>query len=367
MTDITVQNLREYFSKLCKAKVEIKSIKALGADRGGSDLKGFGYGKQVVIELDVGGSPRSLVFGTLRGDTFGHDFPYDRARSILMAHLTFNNMPNHVRSVDAGAIAHDGTPLSIGDFSEFFQVSEMVEGAEYYRDLERLKVEKELRQLDLERCQALSDFLVSIHRKKLQKPEYYTRRIRELIGDGECIMGLIDNYPRDFPLLGRKQLEEIEKKCVQWRWRLKEREERLSQVHGDFHPWNILFREGTDFSVLDRSRGEWGEPSDDIAALTVNYIFYSLQVYGRLAGPFEKLYDAFVTNYLDKSGDHEVEEVIQPFYAWRSLVVASPVWYPTLKIDVRRRLFNFIRNILDVERMDFKRINSYLEAGDGPS
>jgi len=48
---------------------------------------------------------------------------------------------------------------------------------------------------------------------------------------------------------------------------------RLSQVHGDFHPWNVLFREGVDFTVLDRSRGERGEPADDVTAMTINYIF----------------------------------------------------------------------------------------------
>jgi hypothetical protein len=49
----------------------------------------------------------------------------------------------------------------------------------------------------------------------------------------------------------------------------------------------VLFREGVDFTVLDRSRGEWGEPADDVTAMTINYIFYSLQKYGELAGVFE--------------------------------------------------------------------------------
>src|SRR3989304_2907834 len=45
-------------------------------------------------------------------------------------------------------------------------------------------------------------------------------------------------------------LEEIERRCVTWRWRLKGRTDRLRQVHGDYHPFNILFREGGDFTVL---------------------------------------------------------------------------------------------------------------------
>src|SRR5437867_3783684 len=42
---------------------------------------------------------------------------------------------------------------------------------------------------------------------------------------------------------------------VSSRWRLRTRAHRLSRTHGDFHPRNLLFREGTDFSGLDRSRG----------------------------------------------------------------------------------------------------------------
>jgi hypothetical protein len=47
-------------------------------------------------------------------------------------------------------------------------------------------------------------------------------------------------------------------------------------------------------------------------------------------------------------------------YAWRALVVACPVWYPCLPLEVRRKLFNFIRKVLDVERLELKEINSHL-------
>jgi streptomycin 6-kinase len=130
-------------------------------------------------------------------------------------------------------------------------------------------------------------------------------------------------------------------------------------VHGDFHPWNVLFREGTDFTVLDRSRGEWGEPADDVAAMTINYIFYSLQRYERLSGVFERLFNVFWNNYLGKTDDSEILEVIQPFYAWRGLVVASPVWYPTLKKSIRVKLLNFVKNVLQAERFDLDGVNVY--------
>src|SRR5208283_2805668 len=104
---------------------------------------------------------------------------------------------------------------------------------------------------------ALSDYLVEIHARKLAAPGLYVRRIRDLLGHGECIRGLIDNYPQSFEFIDVPLLMKIEQQCGAWRWRIKNRVHRLCQVHGDFHPWNILFREGTDFTLLDRSRGEW--------------------------------------------------------------------------------------------------------------
>ena len=122
-----------------------------------------------------------------------------------------------------------------------------------------------------------------------------------------------------------------------------------------------MFREGVDFTALDRSRGEWGEPADDTSAMSINYVFFSLQTYGKLTGPFEKLFDLFWESYLDKTGDEEMLTVIQPFYAWRGFVIASPLWYPNLALAVRTKLFNFIRNVLSAERFDLHRVNSYFE------
>jgi hypothetical protein len=176
-------------------------------------------------------------------------------------------------------------------------------------------------------------------------------------------MGLLDSYPPKLDFVNESDLIDIERDCVVWRWSLKHRAHRLSQVHGDFHPWNLKFREGTDFTVLDRSRGEWGEPADDVTTMTINYIFYSLQKYGELAGVFERLFRLFWENYLRKTGDREILEVVQPFYAWRGLVVASPIWYPSLSRDVRVKLFNFVKNVLQCEKFDLKRVNSYISSG----
>jgi aminoglycoside phosphotransferase family enzyme len=133
----------------------------------------------------------------------------------------------------------------------------------------------------------------------------------------------------------------------------------LSQVHGDFHPWNILFREGTEFQVIDRSRGEWGDPADDVTCLTMNYLFFSLQRSGRLEGNFESLFMRFWERYLEKSGDTEILRVTAPFFAFRGLVMAHPVWYPTLPDSVRQQLFRFMRAVLSEDCFNPSEVNRY--------
>jgi len=357
------EKVEKYLRSLYGGGVELKGISRMGAPIGIEDFKGFGYGTPYLIEFYRDGEPHRLVFNTMRGDEFGHEHPWDRAQSLLMAYSTFNRLPRHVKALDVGVLMEDGSLGSLGGFREFFLVTEFVEGIEYWRDLDRIGRTGRLTRLDLERCKALSRYLAGIHSEKLEAPHLYRRRIRELIGHGECIMGLIDSYPVDEGLPSQGDLKSIERMCLEWRWRLRDRHHRLSQVHGDYHPWNILFREGLDFTVLDRSRGEWGEPADDVAAMTINYIFFSLRYNrGELKEPFMGLVEAFLDTYIEETGDEEVLEVIQPFYAWRALVLASPLWYPDLPGMVRERLIRFIFQVLEKPRVEVAEMPSLFQA-----
>jgi len=363
ISPIRTESLERYFSDLFGASVKILSVRELGPkpERPEKELKGFGYGLPYLIELLVSGKQKRVVLETIRPGGYGHEHFSDRAQILIWQHSAFNKLPKHVHSVDVGAFTTGDFLKSIGDFKECFIVTEFVEGEPYYLDLERVRAEKRLTKLDAERCGILSDYLVKIHSVKGKGlGPLYVRRIRDLIGHGECIMGLTDSYPPKFEYVDEKFLAEVERKCIEWRWMIKKKSHRCAQVHGDFHPWNVLFRKGVDFTILDRSRGEWGEPADDLTAMTINFLFYSLQTYGRLEGPFNDLFESFWTNYLDKTGDEEILTVVQPFYAWRGLVIASPIWYPNLPKGVRDKIFAFIMNILGTEKFDVKHCNSYL-------
>jgi aminoglycoside phosphotransferase family enzyme len=94
----------------------------------------------------------------------------------------------------------------------------------------------------------------------------------------------------------------------------------------------------------------------------MNYLFFSLQRSGRLEGALESLYLRFWERYLEKSGDREMLSVVAPFLAFRGLVMASPLWYPSLSDTVRQSILAFIAAVLESDRFDPREANRYCGA-----
>ena len=359
MTELNVTVLEAYLASLLWGPVKVHGLSLLGEPLQAGAIKGYGYGVPIQVEYEASGERHRAVVETISPGPFGHEHMADRAQALLWDHQAFNRLPRHARSMDVAGFLQGGGILSLGKVEELLVLMEFVEGRGYFEDLTRLRNDGTLTDLDVARADALCDYLVEIHKVPGTDPGLHVRRLRELVGHGECIMGLTDSYPSQSGFIAPQLLEEIEHRCIAWRWRLKGWSHRLRQVHGDFHPWNILFQEGTQFRVLDRARGEWGDPADDVACLTMNYLFFSLQRSERLEKPFETLFRRFWTRYLEKTKDEEMLEVVAPFFAFRGLVMASPLWYPTLPEAVRRTLFSFMLRVLDAKAFDPNRVNDY--------
>lgn len=333
-------------------------ISPLGADEGTdhSDQteKGFGYGKPLYIAVTgPTGQVQELVFHTESAGEFGHDRRSDRAHDMLLAADTYRTIPRQVAALDVGAITEDGRLRSLADTREFYLLTEYAPGSLYADDLRRIARAATLSPRDRRRGELLADYLVALHEPRLDHARLYRRAVRDLLGHGEGIFGLIDGYPdRGAPGASIERLRALEAICWEWRWRLRDCEYRLTRTHGDFHPFNILFDDSDRLSLLDASRGCMGDAADDVSCLVINYAFFALEHRDAWAGALRELWYGFFRRYLDGSRDDEVLEVLPPFFAWRALVLCNPTWYPAMSAAHRDALLGLTEDILTAECFD---------------
>src|SRR4030042_6776726 len=258
----------------------------------------------------------------------------------------------------------DGAIKSIGGGREYYLLMERGTGRHYFNDLTEFSHRDRLEISDIEKIDAMTSYLAEIHSVKKDAKTLYWRKLRDTVGHGECLMGVFDTYPDG--TLTYDEMADIIKKSVDWVTKLKPHYRRLSQIHGDFHPGNIWFTTpsppltqegngGVDFILLDRSRGPWGEPADDITALTLNSIFFSIKLHGDVRGPYIEGLNMFFDEYIKASGDNKLNDVVAPFFAFRGAVVANPVFYPELTTKQRSLIFRFVNNVLDSETFELKK------------
>jgi len=207
--------LEQYLSTLYRTDVRICAVHEFESDETEADLKEFGYGHPLFIEFVRGDAEQTeqVVFHTMAADQFGHERRSDRARHLLLDHETFNALPRHVPSLDVGAIGADGTLISLGAAGEFFHLSQYVPGELYAHDLPRIAAADRAAAADAKRVRILADYLAQIHAHRKTDVALYRRRIRDLLGDGEGIMGMLDSYPADFALAPPFRLQTIEEHC----------------------------------------------------------------------------------------------------------------------------------------------------------
>ena len=332
---------------------EILKISALKADSGADTTTGkeAGYGAPLRIDLRHEGELKSVVLHSATPNPFGHEFRANRAEEMLIAADTFGLLPRHTRVFDVGAYRGEDF-VSLRDTGEFYLLTEYAEGQPYAHDLRQIAEAGALRPQDFARVDALVRYLVSIHCIKLPEKTLYTRSIRDLLGSGEGIFGLVDGYPEHVEGAPRERLERIESLCLGWRWRMKRHYQRLVRIHGDFHPFNVLFDEQSELRLLDASRGSAGDAADDVAAMAVNYLFFALENRPAWRTAFQLLWRRFWIEYLERSRDRELLDVVAPFLAWRCLVLANPVWYPNVTGGARSRLLDFVEQTLQKQRFD---------------
>ena len=348
-------------------KKKFRNVSHINIKKLGHGVHGSGF----LVEVKKKKGTQSYVVKTLAPEGFGHEYPSDRAGIFLLDLDEFNNLPRHVKALDVLAELKDGSIKSIGGGKEYYLLMEKAEGRHYFNDLVSFADKERLDDIAIKKIKAMASYLAKIHSIKKDSKTLYWRKLRDTVGHGECLMGVFDTYPEG--VVSSAEMTDIIKKSVDWIYKLKPKYKRLSRIHGDFHPGNIWFRTENskfkiqnsklrtinselDFILLDRSRGPWGEPADDVTALAINYIFFSIKNFEAVKGPYLEALKIFFDEYVRLSGDDEIYEALAPFFAFRGAVVANPVFYPEVTARQRKMIFKFIHSALDSRKFNLQKI-----------
>ncbi|MBW2984175.1 hypothetical protein KY361_03615 [Candidatus Woesearchaeota archaeon] len=341
-------------------KKEKKPVRILVYEKLGSGWHGVGY--KIIYMVDR--ALKTVILRVERPVGFSHDYPSDRAKVFILQHALSGLIPNHIRSIDVVGLSKNKI-VSIGGCKDFYQFVEEAQGTYYKEDLDKLLKKGHLGTIDRKKALFLSNYLVDLHKKKFKGPEdmaksIHRRHTRDVIGNGEMLIGVLDTYPGRVDWLSKEDITDLIKRAVAFREKIKDKHNRLCRMHGDFHPANIIFRNSNKLKVLDASRELWGEPADDITSLGINYIWYALMHKGNFSGPFKELFEIFWDTYISKTKDYGVNKIAPLFFAFRGVVVAHPTFYKGQSDNTRSKIFNFINAVLDEEEFDYKKINHYL-------
>jgi hypothetical protein len=319
----------------------------------------------LVVRYRADGRSRRIVLTRIRKTGFGLERSDDRAAAAWLKYHTYNELPHHQLALDLAARMESGRVRSIGGVRELLLVTSYVPGAPYAQDLQRVAESGSALSIDLDRSRALAEYLGRIHREKQRNDMLWRRRLRDLVGHGTGVMGIVEGFPADVPYTSLGELQLLERAVNYWRWRLMRSGHRLSQVHGDFNPNNIVFLKSGRMRVLGRGSGGWGEPAEDLACMSVHYLYFAVRSGSMLRGDLQGLYHRFWTRYMELLPDPELFQIIQPWLAWRAMELANPVLFPETADSVRRALLGFARRVLAAKRYDFRNPNRYLEDGQG--
>lgn len=329
------------------AIMEIRPLRDDEGTTGHGARKAIGYGEPALVRVAVNGDERRFVLHTARAGDFGHDRRADRAGEMLLAYDTFGQIPRHVPAIDIGYVDGGGDLVSIREAREFYLLTEWAGGTLYADDLRRIVRDQGITAMDRLRCERLASYLAELHAPHSERPEIYRRAIRDVIGHGEGIFGLVDAFPAAVPGAALERLYTLERKASAWRQRLRGREDRLAIVHGDFHPFNLLFTEDSELQLLDAARGCRGDPADDAVCIALNYLFFALDDPAAWDLGLRELWRRFWEVYIRLTNDHELFEVAPLYMAWRSLVMVHPRWYPSMTAPARDALLSFVDRTLD--------------------
>jgi len=319
------------------ADVSVVEIIPLGS-AGPSSIHKEGFKKNRLVTCIIEGEYRNFILKSLPedGETIGE---MEGVFTLLRAKRFAENNPGQAQCM--GFIAScAGKLTAFDDVDDILLIEEFIPGELLATKLAAIQ-DGLLAQSDaLRLVNLLAEYLTNLHAKPVSH-SFMRPYVRQLLGGDFGLIATLDAYPPS--LREARFLEEILELGLSWRRRLLDVRVEPCRIHGDFHPWNIFI---TDGQQIIRTTGGMhttgGLPTDDLAALGVNFFVIALETTGQIKESFRVLHREFLNGYACSAEEKvkiTIGETLPWFYAHRILVLANPIYYPARTLEDQRRLF----------------------------
>ncbi len=305
--------------------------------------KAHGMTQSVELTVQSHGRVRRAYLKTPREDLYGETLAADALREAAWRVEGYDWFPGHARCAAVGRSAA-GSLVRLEPLTDTPWLLEWAEPGIRYAD--RLD---DLEALGADRAAAeahrLCSAMVALHRPVAgDQTVLYRRALRDaLIVPVQRLVDSADSF-----WATRRDLRvDVEHACAQWRLLLTDRGDRLRYVHHDFHPWNVFIGPcDREVRTIGARLPGVGDPNDDFAAFTVNYLWFSHASNGRVSGAYRAGLESFRRTFRELGGDDGGPALMAPFLAKRLLVLLNPTYYPAMPPATGAWLEDLLRRCL---------------------
>ncbi|MFA6475877.1 MAG: phosphotransferase [Candidatus Paceibacterota bacterium] len=206
---------------------------------------------------------------------------------------------------------------------------------------------------DIETIGHIAKKLAEVHKIKPkftedQKREKYSRCLKDVMIHPELSISFIVNNLGESKIFRGKVKADYLKEMLEVIEYYQKYYQRISLIHGDFIPKNILVRDNGDVDFIDYSRFEFGEPGVDVGCL---YSYLICMSYYLKNDYYKKLANIFIEKYISETNDLFIKEIAVVYLGFVGLVAMDEKIYPGIATATRMRFLKYILSSLKTKKL----------------
>lgn len=286
-----------------------------------------------------------------------HMLSHEKGENIFASFLTSHRTAEHAQSEpeSVGCFITDkstgktlGITDTLGESHHIVEVQKYRKGTPYIEYLDKLSNQKELTTKDKAYMNRIVDKLYLVHSSPLevtdsQRKKLYTRGLQEVLTHPELTISLLnENHHASNIFEGERKYEYIVEmlKVID---HLKVHNHRLSIIHGDFWPYNILIDDEDDAFFIDYSRITYGDPGHDVGNL---YMYLQWLAIYKKNTIYADLAEYFLIRYSATGNDELVKQTSVGYIGFTGAACLVEDFYPDATHEMRKTFHTHLLKVL---------------------